>query len=732
MKIRSNTPSDKLPITEIGWLDLEMQWMLAKLERLAVQGTAVERRRTKRERGMFEESATPRPSLRVLRVKEKNARKNADEALAKFNALHGKTNFHQIAEMYQLDDFEQTVLMTAVAMAMSKKFAEDLGNPFSGLMGGSDLTPESVFRFAELSFSESVPLRKRFGSQARLIKNDLISIDIRGQGLWPDELLDASLRITSSAFNRIVGEPDLEDAFLAFSRLEDPITDIDGVVLDPSDKRRLKSIIESHDNWLKLRQDWGIDDVVKYGRGLIMLFHGAPGTGKTLMAHGVAKLMGKRVLNVDIPMFVENFRQGRFLPGLFREARLRNAVLFFDECEFIFASREQGNGLMTELLTELEKFEGTAILATNLPVMLDEALDRRILIKVKFPEPDRLARIDLWRRHLPEAVPLAPDVDIEQLADHYEISGGYIKNSVLEAVAMAASDARDGSVPILRMAHLDQSARNQSRKITSEVGASLLYPKTRLADMILPENDKRLVREIVAAARGRRTILERWQIGAQLDYGKGLAALFIGEPGTGKTMCAHAIAGEMERPLLEASMSSMLSKWVGESEKNLDGIFEHAKRENAVLFIDECDALLAERGEASAQHDDRLVSVFLRQLERHDGLVLLATNRDAALDRALSRRVTYKLKFRLPNATARTEIWRGLLPATAPVDPDIDFDALGKRFDLSGGRIRNAVFKAAFRAASSDDKRLTLKILFEAAEEEREAASGKGSRSVGF
>jgi SpoVK/Ycf46/Vps4 family AAA+-type ATPase len=207
--------------------------------------------------------------------------------------------------------------------------------------------------------------------------------------------------------------------------------------------------------------------------------------------------------------------------------------------------------------------------------------------------------------------------------------------------------------------------------------------------------------------------------------------LFTGEPGTGKTFCAHAVAGELGRPLLEAAVPALLSKWVGESERNLANLFRTAHEHGAVLFLDECDAVLAERGGDGARHDDRLVGVFLRQLERHDGLVLLATNREGILDKALSRRLAYRVAFPVPDAAGRAAIWRGLLPATVPTDGTVDPEALGRRFALTGGRIRNAVFKAAFRAASRGGV-LTGVLLESAAVEEVAAAGGNGKGRVGF
>ncbi|MBM4398284.1 MAG: AAA family ATPase, partial [Deltaproteobacteria bacterium] len=703
--------------SELDWLDSELRWVEVRLRRLAAQA-ALERSGGARRRG-YEDPVTPEDARR-LAGEERRLRLAVDRRLAAWRAAHGPTAFDRLADSAGLDAFERTVLLLAVAAAMSTRFGELFGEVGNF---GTSLTPEAAFRFAEKSFTETIALRAAFGAQGRLVAHDLVAIDVHRGALWPDDVLGATLRLTSSAFNHVVGDARLDDAFLGFSRVEAPLADLDGVVLADDDKRRILNVLEHHDRYLALRREWGLDDVVTYGRGLILLFHGAPGTGKTLTAHAVAKRLGMRVLNVDIPTFVEARETDRFLPALFREARMRNAVLFFDECEVLFADRRLGNPVMTGLLTELERFEGVAILATNLPAVLDEALDRRILVKVRFPEPDREARAALWRRHLPPQAPLATDVDVEALADRYELSGGYIKNAVLEAVASAAADGTDA--PRMTMAHLEAAARHQGAKL-SDGTVDLVAPKARLADVVLPAGPRALVEELVAAARGRRTVLDRWRIGDRLDSGKGPAALFTGEPGTGKTHTAHAVAGELGRSLLEASVATLLSKWVGESERNLAATFRQAREHGAVLFLDECDSLLTERGADAARHDDRLVGVFLRLLERHDGLVLLAPNREGTLDRALSRRIAYRVTFPMPDATARAAIWRGLLPATVPTDGTVDPDDLGRRFALSGGRIRNAVFKAAFRAASRDGGVMTAALLAGAAAEEVAAAGGNG------
>jgi SpoVK/Ycf46/Vps4 family AAA+-type ATPase len=254
----------------------------------------------------------------------------------------------------------------------------------------------------------------------------------------------------------------------------------------------------------------------------------------------------------------------------------------------------------------------------------------------------------------------------------------------------------------------------------------------RLDHVVLRPQLRAQVEELIAAARTRRTVLERWGIGRHLGHGKGVSALFFGDPGTGKTLCAEAIAGELGRPLLLASLPALLSRWVGQTEANLAQLFERARRQDAVLFLDEADSLLMERGRGRAsRHDDAAVNVLLQLLERHEGLTLLATNLPDRLDRALSRRLTYRLHFPAPGARERADIWRRLLPETAPVEGRLDLALLGRAFELSGGQIKNAAFKAAFRAASAGRK-LTQAELERAATEELAGAVERAAAAFDF
>ncbi len=626
----------------------------------------------------------------------------------------------RIAELYGLDAFERRVLLLASGPALDRRFEQIIERLDE--MSGGGLTVETTFAAAELDLPQRVARRATFAQAGPLRSHDLLLVHLSGRHFAPEDMLSASLSITSRALDLLLGNDALGEEFMEFSSLEDPRATLERVVLPAADKQRILSVVEQHDLYLAKRAEWGFDELIQYGRGALMLFHGPPGTGKTMTAHGVAHHLGRRVLNVDIPTFINANESQRFLPGLFREARLHDAVLFFDECDALFESRRRGNTLMTLLLTEIERFEGVAVLATNMPEVLDEALHRRILVKVRFDKPDAAARVDIWKAHLPPRAPLAGDVDLQDLAWRYELTGGEIKNAVL--VALAAAVHSRGEQGLLDQRCLEHAAEDQlQRPDDREPGAAKLeWTKARMGDLILPRLVADQVDELLAAARHGRTVVETWGVGAHLSGGRGVVALLHGLPGTGKTLCAEVVAAELNRPLLRAVVLSLLSKWVGETERRIAALFDVARTHNAVLLLDEVDALLMQRGAGHAsRHDDAHVSCMLDLLERHDGVVLMATNRPAVLDPALARRVGWQLELPLPDERARAAIWARLLPPEAPTDASVDPARLAARHPLSGGQIRTAVFRACYRAASTDQP-LSHRLLDAAAAEQ----SGEG------
>ena len=221
----------------------------------------------------------------------------------------------------------------------------------------------------------------------------------------------------------------------------------------------------------------------------------------------------------------------------------------------------------------------------------------------------------------------------------------------------------------------------------------------------MPERQLELLQSISAYLRHRDRVLSDWGYDKSVARTQGLKVLFAGESGTGKTMAAQVLAAELGLELFRVDLATIVSKYIGETEKNLDRIFGAADGSNAILFFDEADALFGKRSEVSDSHDRYAnieVAYLLQKMEGYAGAVILATNFRRNIDDAFVRRLDFVIDFPFPEAEDRKRIWRLLLPDEAPLAEDIDIDFLATQFKLSGGSIRNCSLSAAFQAADDD------------------------------
>lgn len=219
-------------------------------------------------------------------------------------------------------------------------------------------------------------------------------------------------------------------------------------------------------------------------------------------------------------------------------------------------------------------------------------------------------------------------------------------------------------------------------------------PLVTLDQLVLPENTAYQLKMVVAHVRHARVLVDDWGFGNILPYGRGVTALFAGPPGVGKTASAEALAHELGKPLLTVNYAEIENCFVGETEKNISRVFREAADAGAVLFFDEADGMLYSREVGNRSWENRQVNVLLQELERFEGLCIMATNRKLALDEALERRMALKIDFERPGPDLRRQIWRKLLPSRMPISPDVNIDRLAEA-ELTGGEIKNAVLGAA-------------------------------------
>lgn len=249
--------------------------------------------------------------------------------------------------------------------------------------------------------------------------------------------------------------------------------------------------------------------------------------------------------------------------------------------------------------------------------------------------------------------------------------------------------------------------------------AQRIEPKATRTDIILPEESAMLLEQIVGQVRQRGTVYDVWGFRARMNRGLGISALFAGESGTGKTMAAEVIANELRLNLYRIDLSAVVSKFIGETEKNLRQLFDAAEDGGAILFFDEADALFGKRSEVKDSHDRYAnieINYLLQRLESYQGLSILATNMKSSLDAAFVRRFRFIVNFAFPGPAERRKIWEKVFPPAAPVY-ELNYERLAQ-FNLSGGSINNIALSAAFSAAKQTPSRITMRLIFDAARSE--------------
>jgi hypothetical protein len=297
---------------------------------------------------------------------------------------------------------------------------------------------------------------------------------------------------------------------------------------------------------------------------------------------------------------------------------------------------------------------------------------------------------------------------IERIASQFSMSLPEIRSVTLEVLARKRASDQDLAAAAW------QACRARSRSKLDGL-AQRIEPAARWDDLVLPAPQVGLLRQLAMHVRQRATVFDTWGFGAKSSRGKGITALFSGASGTGKTMAAEVLAGELQLDLYRVDVSAVVSKYIGETEKNLRRVFEAAEQDGAVLLFDEADALFGKRSEVKDSHDrysNIEVSYLLQRMEEYRGLAILTTNMKNALDTAFLRRIRFIVQFPFPDVAQRAEIWRRIFPSGTPTDT-LEIRKLSQ-LNVAGGNIRNIAVNAAFLAADAGE-RVSMQHLLRAA-----------------
>ncbi|MEM9119466.1 MAG: ATP-binding protein [Cyanobacteria bacterium P01_F01_bin.56] len=422
--------------------------------------------------------------------------------------------------------------------------------------------------------------------------------------------------------------------------------------------------------------------------------------GKQAIAAATCQQLGWRLYSLStflLPSQSQDLQ--RFIQRWQRESLLTRSALLIDDD----GTTPEGNHAQATLTHALESITGPVFVSSR----DRRSPSHRVVITFEIGSPTAQEQRHLWQTSLGNTANQLNGY-IDALVSQFDLTAptvAAIGHSVGQSAAATNSQDRQGAAAAgdrLKQ-QLWAACRSQARPKMEDL-AQPIVSRAHWDDLVLPAEQKLVLKEIAAHVRQRATVYDRWGFGGDTGRGLGISALFAGASGTGKTMAAEVLALELQLDLYRIDLSAVVSKYIGETEKNLRRVFDAAEMGGAILLFDEADALFGKRSEVKDSHDRHAnieVSYLLQRMEAYRGLAILTTNLKDALDQAFLRRLRFTVRFPFPDAVQRAEIWRRVFPKTVPTE-GLKPEKLA-RLNVAGGNIRNIALNAAFLAADAGE-----------------------------
>ena len=448
-------------------------------------------------------------------------------------------------------------------------------------------------------------------------------------------------------------------------------------------------------------------------RPLIHLY-GRRGSGRRSLAEAAIERIGLPLLVADVRRMPPETNGAEALWRLGREALLIPAAVLVEGFDELLSEGRRRE--LAALLAAVSDFSPLTFLSGTQPWRPDGPT--QLFLSLQCPVPNATARMHYWREQLKGGGRELGADDLIELSSKFNFTEGQIRQTVHAARSQAYwENERETELTSALLSRVGRSVATPSLSgLARKIEPGYAWP-----DIVLPETQLLQLREIVAHVKRAQVIFEEWGFDRKFAYGKGVTALFEGPSGTGKTMAAGIIGAELALDLYRIDLSSVVSKYIGETEKNLERIFTEAQDSNVILFFDEADALFGKRSEVKDAHD-RYANVetayLLQRMEEYGGVVILASNMKQNVDEAFVRRMRFIIHFPFPAEEDRARIWRKSFPAGAPLG-DVDFGWLAKHLKITGGNIKSISLRAAFMAVERQSE-IDMDCLVEAAKREME------------
>jgi hypothetical protein len=578
-----------------------------------------------------------------------------------------------LAQCFNLSAAEVDVLLLALAPELEPRY-ETLYGYLQNDVTRKHPSVNLALNLVCQSEREKLKARAIFTPSSPLFRHRLLWLGEEAHDRQPS-LLRKFLKLDDAVVGYLLEE---EPATAGISTLVAPERTIEALELEPADRKRIENLA----SFLR-SQD---------GPGVVIHLCGESDASLRDAAEALCAAVHRKLLLVEFAGLEANV-----LPSLRRDAALHEAVLAIHVGNVLEqeTQNEKRAQAQADLWHALARFNEPVFLLGPASAFLRVPAEIRFW-RVEVPSPSFTHRQRAWDTALGK---WAANTDTARLADTFRFGVPRIRQTLEFATGLATM--REPSVARPATEDLIEAGRALT---TPDLGrfAVSLQPRYTWPDIALPPEKMQQLRQVAAWMKFRRTIHHEWGFGEKLSRGKGLIVLFTGPTGTGKTMAAEILASELSLDLFQIDLSSVVSKYIGETEKNLSAIFRGAEESQALLFFDEADALFGKRTEVKDAHDRYAnieVNYLLQRVEQYQGVVVLATNMQRNLDDAFLRRIQEVIEFPFPDESLRARIWRAHFPAEAPRGEDIDFEFLARQFKLAGGNIKNIALNAALRAA---------------------------------
>jgi len=605
----------------------------------------------------------------------------ADIAQREEESLHRGLvlRLHELERLFHLSKFDVDTLLVCLLPELNLKH-QKLYAYLQDDITKKNPTVDLVLCLLCESFEDRLKMREVFAPQAPLIKYHLLRCYDNQR---PTPLLAKSLQVDERITSYLLGTDQVDSRLLPFANLVHPKVKLQDIILPEDTKHRLTQLIR------------------RFKEGsLICCLQGSYGVGKRTTAEAICCHLGVPLLSVDVNRMMEaDIPLELSLPLIFREGRLQNAALYFGGYDLLLSDEKGTESATQNMIQEFVGYPQWVFLAGEKDWAPKEVLHTKPFITIEFPLPPYSVRRQLWEGHWSDQSSLAGDVDLIDLADKFRLSGGQIGDAVTTARSLALWRGPENG--LVTTQDLYSACRQQTGRRLNAL-ARKIHPRYSWDDIILPGDQIEQLREICSYVKHYYTVYGDWGFGRKLSLGKGLNLLFAGPSGTGKTMAAEIMGNELGLDLYKIDLSAIVSKYIGETEKNLERIFSEGQNSNAILFFDEADALFGKRSEVRDSHDRYAnieIAYLLQKMEEYDGVVILATNLRKNMDEAFARRMHFSVEFPIPEESDRYRIWQSIFPTEAPIAKDIDLSFMARQFKITGGNIKNIALSAAFLAA---------------------------------